>query len=1160
MSRLDDSTKQALRLAATGALLHNLGKINAKFLDKQINSAPNNYLFQHILGLIAPHVDKLPANWRVNYDTYKLEASSVLNARTVAALARTLTLPVPLNDRTDYMIGDLIEYLGVKEEWYENKTGKYGIEHIFPGGSRLTHLMNRAHRGASGGEKENIATAQQPNAADLYLSTPFGYETAAPNIHNINNLLQQIETAIQKHLTSPKDPLPLADVIADLRQLLNQALADTRRPLNDVTIGDIGHTSMAFLLTQAAEWILTNRTIDHAKLAGTEADNTLLWRLLSLQTNSLRYLEEAASLADLRVRQQELQNAFQKVSQKLAETLLAVEIYADEQRRLFVFPNVEQTHPAYQAVIQEITDDLNISGLRLTIALSPKPVTSHPKDKGEVEVYVGDEVLKQLQTTPPYTFAPETIATFWQEHTGDKQTQICTACNSRPQGYGAEQINNYTHNAGYYRKKAEQRNICCVCMDRRAGVAQKWAESELNTTVWLDEVSDSNGRLALIVGQWNLESFIPCHFYPHADNSQSKTMWLHTVKFLDSPAPQHAFAIRGQKYTWQAGQSVLSGEQELVPLKQTRLTINAPSQMSITVQDVAVVEKQLSLKIGENLTDTFAVGCKVKCWGQDFQVTDAHSLETINDAGRQQILNAVLWDASHPFIVQKAAKVNVLEITSPGIGARNESFARLRRIWETTQTFWQTVLEKLNQGSKPIIKPMSYRLQIKGELRSDNEEDKKPGRYHTYDLKLTKSIKLSVVWDPQRNCFITCDNLEYLAKPELLGQPVLDLLPKGREIIVEEPAGYGGKNKVWGKITIEQAEPMAESGFIPTIPILSEPRTFMVLVPADKALGVIDAIKNKYEREMGKVRNRLPLHLGVVYFQRRTPLRAALNAGQRMLKFEGKSVKDELWIVEAVDRNPQLPNGLADGTQQFNLTIAITIKNRNGRSLTWYVPALMGDGQTKDNWYPYVFIQGDVSNRQRVFKGIRPKSDNTTEECWLVHAAELSKGDHIYFTPATFDFQWMDSAGARFEIAYDNHGRRRNHPTRPYLLDELETLKQTWELISGPGGLTSSQIYALRDLVEARRESWQPTATAADWQRACQPPVYDQDGAVSQKAGMFWQFCHNAVVNANWKKKPTREERKQLTDRVVSGLLNDVIHLYMGIMKEKPYQEEDENE
>lgn len=499
MSQLNEATKQALRLAAVGALLHNLGKINAKFLDDKINSANNNYLYQHILGLIISHANRasIPGDWQAKYDV--VSNSNILTGATSAALKIALQLPAPLHDRTDYTVGDLIEYLGQGEPWYKPDNDKYGIEHIFSGGSRLTHLMNRAHHGASGGEKEDIARAQQSNATDLYLSTPFGFETTAPNINNINALLQKIEPVIQSYLTASSDPFPLTDFIAKLRPLLSQAIADTQRPLNDITVGDIGHTGMAFLLTQAAEWILTNRVIDHTELAEKETNNTLFWRVLTVHADSLRYLEEADSLADLRVRQEQIQNAFQQISQKLEQTVLAVEIYADEQRRLFLFPNLDQTHPTYQDAVQQAIDDLDVDGLRLLAELS-KPVTNHPKDKNG-NGYIGDQVINQLQTLPPYDFAPNTVKDFWIKQHGQKQTQLCTACNIRPQGHGAETLDAYRYNSRYYREKAEKRRICCICMERRAGVAQDWATNNLNKTVWLDEVADSNGRLALIVGQ-----------------------------------------------------------------------------------------------------------------------------------------------------------------------------------------------------------------------------------------------------------------------------------------------------------------------------------------------------------------------------------------------------------------------------------------------------------------------------------------------------------------------------------------------------------------------------------------------------------------------------------------------------------------------------------
>jgi hypothetical protein len=1144
MNELDDATKQALRLAAAGALLHNLGKINAKFLDKQINNANNNYLYQHILGLIAPHVSKLPAHWQGDPDARKLTAPAVLDSATLTALKTTFMLPYPFDDRTDYMIGDLIEYLGQGENWYSEDNGKYGIEHIFPGGSRLTHLMNRAHRGASGGEKENIATTQYPDAADLYLSTPFGYETAAPNINNIDDLLAKIEAKIQKHLASLENPLPLPKIVDDLHPLLSRAIADTQRPLNDVTVGDIGHTGMAFLLTQAVDWIHTKRNIDHAELAKTETDNTLYWRVLTIHTDGLRYLEEASTLVDLQVRQQQLQETFQTISQQLAETLLAVEIYADEQRRLFVFPNLVQDTEAYR-VVERIVTNFNIDGLRLASCLSA-PVTNHPNDKNGT--YIGDQVLNQLQEMPPYDFDADAIAAFWPSQSPSKQ--LCTACNVRPQGYGAEQIEGYKHNSAYYRNKAEGRNICCICMDRRAGVAKKWTEGELKTTIWLDEVADDNGRLVLIVGHWSLEEFIKNHTYPQSNRCQSRRVWLHSIKFLNSPCPDHhAFTLNGQTYTWQVYQSALSGEQELVPLKQTKMTIHAPSLMNITVQDVEFSGNQLSLTLKEDLTSKFSVGTQVKCWGQDFVVKKPRLLETVSGAGRQKILSDVLWDQTYPFVVQRAKKANVLEITSPGEGAKNESFARLRRIWQTTRQFWQTVCPTdRNAGHglqqslmSQIVGQRSERLAITGAL-TPVEKEATLGHYHTYELKLTTSVKLSVVWDADNKRFITCDNLEYLARPELLGRPVLNLLPAEKEITVEEPTGYGSQNKTWGKIIIEQARVLENSSYAPTIPILAEPRTFMALAPADKALDVIDAIKIKYEREMGKVRNRLPLHLGAVYFHRRTPLRTALDAGRRMLQQKPLG-GDAPWTVKQVHKGP-LPTEaqkLAAGTQQFAVTIRVELEQA-GRTLTWRVPAVMGDGATEDNWYPYVFIQNDVSGRQRIFKGCRPQANNVSAECWLVHAAELQPGDQVYFTPATVDFQWLDSAGQRFAIAYDDQGRRRNHPSRPYLLDDLATMQVLWELLASQNGLTSSQIYALRDLIEIKRESWQPTVEQC------------------QQEGMFWQFCRNAVANADWKAEPTQEQMDQLAGWAISGLFADVIHLYMGIMKQKPRQEEQNHE
>ena len=66
----------------------------------------------------------------------------------------------------------------------------------------------------------------------------------------------------------------------------------------------------------------------------------------------------------------------------------------------------------------------------------------------------------------------------------------------------------------------------------------------------------------------------------------------------------------------------------------------------------------------------------------------------------------------------------------------------------------------------------------------------------------------------------------------------------GSTFPLEEPAGYGGANRKLGAITVAQVAPLSDA-YTPAIPILAEPRTFMALVPANKALAVVKAIKAK---------------------------------------------------------------------------------------------------------------------------------------------------------------------------------------------------------------------------------------------------------------------------------------------------------------------------
>src|SRR5581483_10879533 len=79
----------------------------------------------------------------------------------------------------------------------------------------------------------------------------------------------------------------------------------------------------------------------------------------------------------------------------------------------------------------------------------------------------------------------------------------------------------------------------------------------------------------------------------------------------------------------------------------------------------------------------------------------------------------------------------------------------------------------------------------------------------------------------------------------------------------------------------------------PHMTLLTSPDQFLALIPAGDSLELAERIRQEYQRQFGKVQNRLPLFLGLVFFQRKTPLMAVMDTARRML---GQvALKEEAW-------------------------------------------------------------------------------------------------------------------------------------------------------------------------------------------------------------------------------------------------------------------------
>jgi hypothetical protein len=799
----------------------------------------------------------------------------------------------------------------------------------------LLRVLGRCHSAAHV-EKElpdrETSTKQPKN--NTRLSTAFGLE--GDPVTGLTNALSSLPFNSMQNR---------AMFIPQVEMAFATAFGDTRRPINEVTLADWSGAVAALYKSALAGALLG--------IKPTNPDD-LHWRLLRVNFDVPGLYAKAIKIGDLLGYKRAVERACEAVKKLIEEEYpLGNEIYRDSTGIYFTFPDLDLPADLAQEIRRRVEE--------VEMELAPRiAVTSGDGQTATEQLKsILGKARREALNALAQPFDSQNLSADWQqqwETVGQGRWEVCPVCGLRP--------------------KREDREVCTDCENRRTGRLSDWLKAlkdstQPQPTIWTNEVADKNGRLALLVGKFDLEDW-------------------------------------------------LSGD-----LVQTMLVKAVPH--------------------------------------------------------------------------------------SPGeCTPKNPSPARLRRIWETTQRFWETALDEKDSEGHPLLPHAPRRLLLCGKLQ------KEPGapalaKQPICEL-LIQGFKLSVVWDGDR--FIVCDNPAYFQ--ETTGQLLEGVLQPGSCFPLFTSGGYKKQDQKIGKFTIEKIE--HGTSYLPFIPLLAEPQIFMALVPADRALEVVKAIKAKYEREMGKVQNRLPLHLGLVFASRRTPLQAILEAGQAMLLHIPSQA--QTWKVKS--------------TQSDGQTLTLELEG-NGKQIDWRVPLKMGDGATEDQWYPYVYVQTDAepSDRPRRFQAFNPW---LKQNAWLIHAGDLKEKDRIYFTPSTFDFEFLDTASRRFEVYYDKNGRRPRR-TRPFYLQDVERLENLWN--KHFRYLNRSQFSQMLQTIEAARERWD---------------IPRGDEALQNE--IFRQFVADTLANASWPKghawKDLSDDRQtQLIEAAVRGELADWAELHLEILKEK---------
>src|SRR6266704_1936147 len=383
----------------------------------------------------------------------------------------------------------------------------------------LVHCHNVAHT-----EKEEVFYHVQKQAAsNTRSSSSFGYESQP--LRGLSNRLYHIPF---NQIANRSDFKPA------LEKAFSYASGDTRRPINEVTLWDWSSMVAALYKAALAASVLNNTQQDPPKMR---------WRLLSVRFDGAAFSERVARIPDLLARRKLIADGLDKVCKLLEETYpLGTEVYRDEDGSVFLVPCIdelldlkdERDDKLSTRIIREFhtgTIEKN-SALRLDGEVVPSiefdktefwfRKTMPYYSKGESYAHQPPlPVAKHVKETTSNP-DPDKLRYWWQGHRED----ICTVCQLRPQGWEAPDNEAHYNRRARGKKcpsycqtcKALERRVCGICEQRREERSKRWAtdKDELHTTIWIDEIADVHGRIALVVGGFDLEHWIDGKmlFYP----------------------------------------------------------------------------------------------------------------------------------------------------------------------------------------------------------------------------------------------------------------------------------------------------------------------------------------------------------------------------------------------------------------------------------------------------------------------------------------------------------------------------------------------------------------------------------------------------------------------------------------------------------------------
>jgi len=259
---------------------------------------------------------------------------------------------------------------------------------------------------------------------------------------------------------------------AKTRDAFLQALGETRRSANDVTLWDHSY-SVASLYKSTLAKVLIDSWQD---------PESIQWRILRVNVDALALYGKAHKVADLLAYQGQLKRALDTVK-RLVEVQypLGNEVYRDTSGIYFTFPDLELPAGLGRLIVDAVQ--------QVEPELTPIVAVTADGKSRELKTLLADE-LQAARKDLRRPVNQDNLYRQWQslwDNVPRGQFDVCPVCQIRP--------------------KRERDQECKYCRERRESRVKDWLRDP-QSTIWMDEVADHNGRVALLVGRFDLTHWL----------------------------------------------------------------------------------------------------------------------------------------------------------------------------------------------------------------------------------------------------------------------------------------------------------------------------------------------------------------------------------------------------------------------------------------------------------------------------------------------------------------------------------------------------------------------------------------------------------------------------------------------------------------------------